>query len=88
MALSTNSRSRQDYTIGWIRVVEPELIAARASLDEVHEKIPAVEGDSNNYLFGRIGKHNVVIASLPSGTYGTNSAAIGTYFGVLPCREV
>ena len=56
--------------------MEPELIAARAMLDEVHhDKLHAVDGDSNNYTFGRVGKHNVVIASLPSGTYGTNPAA-------------
>ena len=70
------SRSYRDYTIGWICAVEPELIAARAMLDETHDKkLPAVSGDSNNYKFGRIGPHNVVIASSPSGNYGTNPAA-------------
>ena len=70
------SRSYRDYTIGWICAVEPELIAARAMLDETHDKkLPAVDGDNNNYKFGRIGPHNVVIASLPSGNYGTNPAA-------------
>ena len=72
-----SSRSRQDYTIGWICAVKPELIAARAMLDEVHhDNLRAVDGDSNNYIFGSIGEHNVVIASLPSGTYGTNPAAV------------
>ena len=70
------SRSFRDYTIGWICAVEPELIAAWAMLDETYDKkLPAVHGDSNNYKFGRIGPHNVVIASLPSGNYGTNPAA-------------
>ena len=70
------SRSYRDYTIGWICAVEPELIAARAMLDETHDKkLPVVDGDSNNYIFGRVGTHNVVVASLPSGNYGTNSAA-------------
>ena len=55
--------------------MEPELIAARAMLDETHQKLPSVDGDSNNYTFGTIGQHNVVVASLPSGTYGTNAAA-------------
>ena len=45
-------------------------------LDESHENmLPAVDGDSNNYNFGKMGRHNVVIASLPSGVYGTNPAA-------------
>lgn len=40
-------------------------------LDEIYrDKLPAVDGDSNSYIFGRIGKHNVVIASLPNKTYG------------------
>ena len=70
------SRSYRDYTIGWICAVESELIAARAMLDETHDnKLPAVDGDSNNYTYGRVGPHNVVIASLPSGNYGTNPAA-------------
>ncbi|CAF9922091.1 hypothetical protein IMSHALPRED_005332 [Imshaugia aleurites] len=69
--------AHQDYTIGWICVVEPELIAARAVLDHTNEeKLPTVDGDSNSYTFGQIGRHNVVIASLPSGTYGTNPAAV------------
>ena len=74
--MSLSSRSYRDYTIGWICAVEPELIAARAMLEEIHDdKLHAIDGDSNNYKFGRIGQHNVVIASLPSGNYGTNPAA-------------
>lgn len=77
MALNTQPRSYQKYTIGWICVLEPELVAAKAMLDEEYEeKIAAIPGDTNDYSFGRIGKHHVVIASLPSGTYGTNSAAV------------
>ena len=71
-----SSRSYRDYTIGWISVVKAELVAALAMLDEDHEDmLPAVDGDNNNYSFGRMGRHNVVIASLPSGVYGTNPAA-------------
>ncbi len=77
MAQHAQSQSRQDYTIGWICVLESEYIAARAMLDHTNEeKLSAVAGDSNNYTFGQIGKHNVVIASLPIGIYGTNSAAV------------
>jgi len=31
--------------------------------------------DNNDYTLGKIGKHNVVIAVLPDGEYGTSSAA-------------
>ncbi|RDA96188.1 hypothetical protein CP533_1689 [Ophiocordyceps camponoti-saundersi (nom. inval.)] len=67
------------YTIGWITALSIELAAATALLDQEHE---APEGfvqhsnDNNAYTWGRIGKHNVVIASLPAGIYGTNPAAI------------
>ena len=33
------------------------------------------KSDPNNYSWGRIGKHNVVLASLPAGDYGANAAA-------------
>ena len=57
--------------------MEPELIAAKAMLDNNHDdKLPAIDGDTNSYMFGTIGKHNVVIAYLPSGTYGTNPATL------------
>jgi nucleoside phosphorylase len=31
--------------------------------------------DNNDYILGKVGKHNVVIAVLPEGEYGTSSAA-------------
>jgi nucleoside phosphorylase len=64
------------YTVGWICAILPELVAARAFLDEKHDApddLPV--HDNNDYTLGRIGKHNVVIASLPNGRYGTTSAA-------------
>jgi hypothetical protein len=39
------------------------------------EHLPQDSSDSNIYTFGRIGEHNVVIACLPTGQIGTNSAA-------------
>lgn len=66
-----------DYTVGWICAITTEFVAAQAFLDEEHEgpesQSPA---DDNNYKLGRIGKHNVVIAVLPHGEYGTSSAAV------------
>ena len=52
------------------------MAAAIAALDERHQPI-AVEDvlDPNNYVLGRVYSHNVVIACLPAGIYGTNAAA-------------
>jgi nucleoside phosphorylase len=67
----------KDYTIGWICAISTEGVAAEAFLDEEHEEPEYISpNDNNNYTLGRIGKHNVVIAVLPSGEYGTTSAAI------------
>ena len=66
----------EDYTIGWICAVVTEHVAAKAFLSETHERPEHVPpNDSNHYTLGRFGKHNVVIALLPDGEYGTSSAA-------------
>ncbi|KAK5993398.1 Ankyrin repeat domain-containing protein 50 [Cladobotryum mycophilum] len=44
-------------------------------LDERHLDLPKPPNDHNTYTLGSIGKHNIVIACLPKGQYGTNSAA-------------
>ncbi|KAF6835360.1 ankryin repeat protein [Colletotrichum musicola] len=65
------------YTVGWVCAINAEGVAARLFLDETHDPPPSrSENDCNNYSLGRIGKHNVVIASLPDGEYGLVSAAI------------
>ena len=66
----------QDYTVGWICALHTELIAAMAMLDEGYDSLPQLSSDTNNYILGRIGKHNVVMACLPAGGTGTSSAAI------------
>lgn len=53
-----------------------EMAAAIAMLDCTHEALPKKLGDDNEYSFGNIGSHNIVIAYLPSGYYGTNNAVI------------
>ncbi|KAL6701684.1 nucleoside phosphorylase domain-containing protein [Trichoderma pleuroticola] len=65
-----------DYTVGWICAITIEHVAARVFLDEEH-KLPdhVSTNDDNNYVLGRIGKHNIVIAVLPYGEYGLSSAA-------------
>jgi nucleoside phosphorylase len=57
----------------------PDLIPCtpvQAFLDEKHEGPEHVSPhDNNDYTLGKVGKHNVVIAVLPDGEYGTSSAA-------------
>ncbi|KAH7319609.1 nucleoside phosphorylase domain-containing protein [Stachybotrys elegans] len=66
----------ESYTIAWICALSIETAAAMAMLDEMHEELPRIsEHDNNCYKLGRIGRHNVVIATLPSGEYGTSSAS-------------
>lgn len=63
------------YTIGWVCALPIEMAASIAMLDCTHEALPKKLGDDNEYSFGNIGSHNIVIACLPSGYYGTNNAA-------------
>ncbi|USP74433.1 hypothetical protein yc1106_01707 [Curvularia clavata] len=66
---------REDYTVGWVCALWIELAAAQEMLDEEHDTPPYDAHDTNIYTCGRIGEHNVVIACLPEGQMGTNSAA-------------
>ncbi|KAJ6032492.1 hypothetical protein N7540_003224 [Penicillium herquei] len=64
------------YTVGWICALPVEYLAAQEFLDDEHAKPSFVSpNDTNDYTMGRIGEHNVVIAVLPNGEYGTASAA-------------
>ncbi|KAL4861001.1 hypothetical protein BDV12DRAFT_204472 [Aspergillus spectabilis] len=66
------------YTVGLITALPLERAAATAMLDEKHEKpfdFTQPRSDANPYTWGRIGEHNVVIAPLAEGKYGTTSAA-------------
>jgi hypothetical protein len=66
----------KDYTVGWICAISTEYVAAQAFLDEEHEGPKYVSpNDNNDYTLGKVGKHNIVIAVLPDGKYGTSSAA-------------
>ncbi|KAL7934345.1 putative WD-repeat protein [Trichoderma chlorosporum] len=65
-----------EYTVGWICALHTEYVAAQAVLDEKHDGAEYVStNDNNDYTLGRVGRHNVVIAVLPDGEYGTSSAA-------------
>jgi nucleoside phosphorylase len=52
-----------------------EAAAAKAMLDKTHPKRSQSAGDNNLYTLGEIFGHNIVMACLPSGIYGTISAA-------------
>ncbi|KAL4745562.1 nucleoside phosphorylase domain-containing protein [Aspergillus terricola var. indicus] len=66
------------YAIAWIAALPIERAAAEAMLDEEHATpigFTRHQSDANVYTWGRVGEHNIVIASLTSGVYGTTSAA-------------
>ncbi|KAL3480495.1 hypothetical protein BJX99DRAFT_266432 [Aspergillus californicus] len=66
----------ENYTVGWICAISTEYVAAQAFLDEKHDGARSLDRhNKNDYTLGRIGKHNVVIAVLPMGEYGTASAS-------------
>jgi hypothetical protein len=69
-------RSIEEYQVGWVCALPKEMTAARAMLDEEYESFKSGnERDINSYVLGRVGEHNVVMACLPAGVYGTNAAA-------------
>ncbi|KAJ9604631.1 hypothetical protein H2200_010745 [Cladophialophora chaetospira] len=69
-------KDHHDFKIGWITAIQTEYVAACALLDDEYDPLPSVSREDNNsYTFGRMGKHDVVIATLPTGRYGLTSAA-------------
>ncbi|KAM0294476.1 hypothetical protein ACHAPM_011215 [Fusarium culmorum] len=76
--MRTRLKSPDFYTIGWITVLPIERAAATALLHDRHdppEGFDQHQSDANAYTWGRVGEHNVVIASLPAGVYGLTPAA-------------
>lgn len=71
------SDSNDIYTIGWISAIPTELAAARLFFDSEPCR-PKTQDlhDTNSYSLGKIGSHNVVMACLPDGEYGTTAAAV------------
>ncbi|KAH9230242.1 hypothetical protein K456DRAFT_547249 [Colletotrichum gloeosporioides 23] len=63
----------EQYTVGWVCALPVELAAAQELLDELHDRLDAAR--TSAYVLGRVGRHNIVLASLPAGQTGTNSAA-------------
>jgi nucleoside phosphorylase/tetratricopeptide (TPR) repeat protein len=65
----------RDYTIAWICALPLEMAAAKVMLDEIHQTLPKPTTDPNAYILGNLHGHHIVIACLPTGIYGTISAA-------------
>jgi nucleoside phosphorylase len=65
-----------EYRIGWICALPIECAAVESMLDASHPTLPNRENDGNTYIFGEINGHNIVIACLPYGVYGTTSASL------------
>jgi nucleoside phosphorylase len=68
--------SHRDYTVGWICALSLELAASEAMFTENHDPLPQPKNDHNNYILGAVHGHNVAMACLPSGVYGTTPAAV------------
>ncbi|KAK5053134.1 hypothetical protein LTR84_002108 [Exophiala bonariae] len=74
-ATTSTQFCHSDYTVGWICALPLELAAATAMLDEIHPPLSNSPTDHNTYTLGQMGVHNVAVACIPSGVYGTTSAA-------------
>ncbi|KAJ5633204.1 Tetratricopeptide-like helical [Penicillium lividum] len=68
--------THHDYTVAWICALPLEMTAAKTMLNNIHCLLSQPKSDHNAYTFGSVNGHNVVIACLPSGVYGTTSAAV------------
>ncbi|KAL2833784.1 nucleoside phosphorylase domain-containing protein [Aspergillus cavernicola] len=73
--MESHSLRPEDYRVGYVSTTSVELAAASEMRDEEHPELPYNPNDVNIYTLGQIGRHKVAIACLPSGQYGTNSAA-------------
>ncbi|KAL5344298.1 hypothetical protein ACLOAV_010727 [Pseudogymnoascus australis] len=68
------THAKEQYQIGVICALHTEAAAVIAMLDEPHLKLASQKDDPNDYSFGRIGVHNLVIACLPAGIMGNTPA--------------
>jgi len=58
------SLTRDNYTIGWISALAIKSTTAAIMLDIKHKALPIAPRDTNTYVLGTIGEHNVVIACI------------------------
>jgi nucleoside phosphorylase len=71
--MQTVTSDPRAYGVGIICALPKEKAAVDAMLDEEHPRLRPAAGDDNDYTFGKIGDHYVVVACLP-GDMGTSSA--------------
>ncbi|KAK4167750.1 nucleoside phosphorylase domain-containing protein [Cladorrhinum sp. PSN259] len=87
--VATKRKTHHEYTVGWVCALPKERTAATAMLDVTHADLPkpSESTDPNVYTLGSVGGHNVVIACLPKGSIGNNSAATVASFMIstFPC---
>lgn len=62
------------YSLAWICALPLELAAAQVMLEEIHPSLTSTAITNIKYTLGKVAGHNIVIACLPSGVYGTISA--------------
>jgi hypothetical protein len=67
--------NHDDYAVGWGVGLADRACGGTGMLDKHHHDLPQNTDDANTYTLRRIGVHNVVLAWLPAGQTGTNSAA-------------
>ncbi|KAL4925790.1 5'-methylthioadenosine/S-adenosylhomocysteine nucleosidase family protein [Aspergillus undulatus] len=63
------------YNVGILCALPKELLPIRMLFDSTYRDPGVPPQDKNSYSFGRMGNHTVVATCLPSGQYGSNSAA-------------
>ena len=73
--MSVIQMTHEDYTVAWICALPLEAAVARAMLDKTHPQLSQSASDDNAYTLGEISGHNIIMACLPLGMYGTVSAA-------------
>jgi nucleoside phosphorylase len=66
-----------DYTVGWICASKMEAAVATAFLDELYKSPKDIAAD-DDYRYGKIGQHKIVVAILPTGEHGLAAAATVT----------
>ncbi|KAK6354394.1 hypothetical protein TWF730_008801 [Orbilia blumenaviensis] len=76
MNSTRKTMKHDDYGVGWVCALPLELAAARGMLSEIHQSLPQQSNDENTYILGSIQGHNIAVACLPLGVYGTTSAAV------------
>lgn len=59
-------KAYKKYTFAWIYVRDVGFSTANAMLDKVYSFVPATEGDSSMYIWGKAGKHHIAIVYSPA----------------------